>query len=185
MSREHGNSNRPVRSVVGCAAVGVRSYISEPDRGRRHWTKNPQARDAVYRNRRRIAVRGACACCDSAASAWSGPSRISTRRAASVARLSSRSHQHSQATADSRGRLQSRSAHAPVDRCRHATRAAGAPRGGPRGASDADSDTLRHDHVSSVAPTALFKARTSVHRERTGRAERRVRTGFHHGCKGR
>jgi transposase len=35
-------------------AAGMRSYISEPDRGRRNWTKNPAARDAVYRNRRRI-----------------------------------------------------------------------------------------------------------------------------------
>ena len=35
-------------------AVGVRSYISEPDRGPRHWQDNPEARDAVYRNRRRI-----------------------------------------------------------------------------------------------------------------------------------
>ena len=35
-------------------AVGVRSYIAEPDRGRRNWTKNPTPRDAVYRNRRRI-----------------------------------------------------------------------------------------------------------------------------------
>src|SRR5262245_38879129 len=35
-------------------AVGVRSYISEPDRGRRNWTKKPEARAAVYRNRRRI-----------------------------------------------------------------------------------------------------------------------------------
>ena len=35
-------------------AVGVRSYISEPDRGRRIWKENPEARDAVYRNRRRI-----------------------------------------------------------------------------------------------------------------------------------
>jgi transposase len=40
--------------LVDLEAVGVRSYISEPDRGRRNWTKNPAARDAVYRNRRRI-----------------------------------------------------------------------------------------------------------------------------------
>lgn len=40
--------------LVDFEAVGVRSYISEPDRGRRNWTKNPHARDAVYRNRRRI-----------------------------------------------------------------------------------------------------------------------------------
>jgi transposase len=39
---------------VDLEAVGVRSYISEPDRKRRSWKKNPDARDAVYRNRRRI-----------------------------------------------------------------------------------------------------------------------------------
>jgi transposase len=32
----------------------VRSYISEPYRGRRNWKDNAEARDAVYRNRRRI-----------------------------------------------------------------------------------------------------------------------------------
>ena len=42
------------QSLVDLEAVGVRSYISEPDRGRRKWKKNPDARDAVYRNRRRI-----------------------------------------------------------------------------------------------------------------------------------
>ncbi|HUE87237.1 MAG TPA: transposase [Vicinamibacterales bacterium] len=42
------------QELVDLEAVGVRSYISEPDRGRRHWKKDPEARDAVYRNRRRI-----------------------------------------------------------------------------------------------------------------------------------
>lgn len=42
------------QQLVDLEAVGVRSYISEPDRGRRNWKKNPEARDAVYRNRRRI-----------------------------------------------------------------------------------------------------------------------------------
>jgi transposase len=42
------------QSLVDLEAVGLRSYISEPDRGRRRWTKNPDAREAVYRNRRRI-----------------------------------------------------------------------------------------------------------------------------------
>ena len=41
-------------SLVDLEAVGVRTYISEPDRGRRNWKKTPTARDAVYRNRRRI-----------------------------------------------------------------------------------------------------------------------------------
>jgi transposase len=42
------------QSLVDLEAVGLRSYISEPDRGRRNWKKNPHARDTVYRNRRRI-----------------------------------------------------------------------------------------------------------------------------------
>jgi transposase len=42
------------QELVDLEAVGVRSYISEPDRGRRNWKDNPDARDAVYRNRRRI-----------------------------------------------------------------------------------------------------------------------------------
>lgn len=42
------------QALVDLEAVGVRSYISEPERGRRNWKDNPQARDAVHRNRRRI-----------------------------------------------------------------------------------------------------------------------------------
>ena len=40
--------------MVDLEAVGVRSYISEPDRGRRNWKEHPDARGGVYRNRRRI-----------------------------------------------------------------------------------------------------------------------------------
>ena len=40
--------------MVGFAAIGVRSYVSEPDRGRRNWKGQAAARDAVYANRRRI-----------------------------------------------------------------------------------------------------------------------------------
>jgi transposase len=42
------------QALVDLEAVGVRSYISEPDRGRRNWKEKPEARAAVYRNRRRI-----------------------------------------------------------------------------------------------------------------------------------
>jgi len=42
------------QSLVDLEAVGIRSYISEPDRGRRNWRKNSEARAAVCRNRRRI-----------------------------------------------------------------------------------------------------------------------------------
>ena len=44
------------QALVDYEAIGLRTYISEPDRGRRNW-KGPgkaEARAAVYRNRRRI-----------------------------------------------------------------------------------------------------------------------------------
>jgi len=42
------------QSMVDLDGVGIRSYIAEPDRGRRDWSKQPQAQVPVYRNRRRI-----------------------------------------------------------------------------------------------------------------------------------
>ena len=45
------------QTMIDLATAGVRSYIAEPDRGRRHWTKTPEAQAPVYGNRRR--VRGA------------------------------------------------------------------------------------------------------------------------------
>ncbi len=41
-------------TMVGFADLGVRSYVSEPDRGRRNWNGKGAAREAVYANRRRI-----------------------------------------------------------------------------------------------------------------------------------
>jgi transposase len=47
------------QTMIDLHAVGVRSYIAEPDRGRRHWTTAPDAQRAVYGNRRRVrGVRG-------------------------------------------------------------------------------------------------------------------------------
>jgi transposase len=45
------------QTLVDLDAIGVRSYIAAPDRGRRDWTKVPEAQRPVYGNRRR--VRGA------------------------------------------------------------------------------------------------------------------------------
>jgi transposase len=44
------------QSLIDYAAIGLRTYISEPDRGRRNWQGlgKAEARAAVYRNRRRI-----------------------------------------------------------------------------------------------------------------------------------
>ena len=41
-------------TMVGFADLGVRSYVSEPDRGRRKWKGKAAAKKAVYANRRRI-----------------------------------------------------------------------------------------------------------------------------------
>ena len=47
------------QTMIDLATVAVRSYIAEPDRGRRHWTQTPAAQAPVYGNRRRIrGVRG-------------------------------------------------------------------------------------------------------------------------------
>src|SRR3989442_668052 len=45
------------QTLIDLEAVAIRSYIAEPERGRRDWTKTPQAQSPVYGNRRR--VRGA------------------------------------------------------------------------------------------------------------------------------
>ena len=56
------HSNRVLGDL---ASLDLRTYIAEPDRGRRRWTTKAAARDAVYANRRRIrgargrALRGA------------------------------------------------------------------------------------------------------------------------------
>jgi transposase len=42
------------QTLVDLEAVGIRAYLSEPTRGRRNWRGKAEARDAVYRNRRRI-----------------------------------------------------------------------------------------------------------------------------------
>jgi transposase len=73
------------QALVDLDAVGVRSYISEPDRGRRNWGRSRR------RARRCIAIGdasaadAACACCGCAGSAWNGPSRISMRPAGCAA----------------------------------------------------------------------------------------------------
>jgi transposase len=42
------------QTMVDLREIGIRSYTSEPDRGKRHWRGKPEAREAVYANRRRI-----------------------------------------------------------------------------------------------------------------------------------
>src|SRR5947208_3617030 len=42
------------QTMVDLDAVEIRSYMAEPDRGRRDWSKTPEAQVPVYGNRRRI-----------------------------------------------------------------------------------------------------------------------------------
>ena len=60
-------------TMVGFAAIGVRSYVSEPDRGRRHWKGQAAARETV------AAAAGRAA--------GTGPTRISTRPAGCAASI--------------------------------------------------------------------------------------------------
>ena len=49
-----GDKGYHSQTLIDLDAVGVRSYVSEPDRGRRDWSKDPEARAPVYGNRRRM-----------------------------------------------------------------------------------------------------------------------------------
>ena len=42
-------------TLLTLRALGLRAYLAEPDRGRRCWTKEPEAQQPVYGNRRRVA----------------------------------------------------------------------------------------------------------------------------------
>jgi transposase len=94
------------QSLVDLEAVGVRSYISEPDRGRRNWKQNPEARAAVSRNRRRIR----------------GPRGQRLLRLRGHMNIMKRLLIHT-------GRLQARAPYAAADWRRHAAWPAGAARG--------------------------------------------------------
>ena len=48
-TRHHSN-----QIMIELAAVGLRTYVAEPDRGRRDWSEEPAARTLVYANRRRL-----------------------------------------------------------------------------------------------------------------------------------
>ena len=113
------------QTLIDLDAVGIRSYVSEPDRGRRDWSKDPEARAPVYGNRRRMRGRRG--------------RRLMRQRGERIERSFAhlydtggmrRTHLRGhtnilEAPPDSCGWLQSRARHASSDRDRHAARAAG------------------------------------------------------------
>ncbi len=157
------------QSLVDLEAVGVRSYISEPDRGRRNWKKKPEARAAVYRNRRRI--RGARGAAPAAAPrrALGAALRASLRDRRHAPRAPARAHEHSEATADPHRRLQSRAADAAPDRRRHAARPPGAAsaRSWPRcwrsfGSSRGSVTRSSADRTDGLSPTERLSHREDL-----------------------
>ena len=123
--RYHSND-----TMVAFAALGVRSYVSAPDRGRRHWKDKAAARDAVYANRRRIRGHPWAAVAAAAGRAARTSQRASLRDRADAPDVSARASQHPEAPARACRRLQSRVTHAAADGClarRGASKAARPP----------------------------------------------------------
>ena len=113
--------------MIELEAVGLRTYVAEPDRSRRDWSQEPAGPDPGV--------------CQSAAASWRArPSPdaskgradrtllcASVRHRWDAPHASARPHEYPQAPADSCRGLQSRTGHAPPDRQRHAARTAGSP----------------------------------------------------------
>ena len=172
------------QTMIELAAVGLRSYVAEPDRGRRDWSQEPAG--------------PAPGVCQSAAASWRArPApdaftgradrtllRASLRHRWDAPHASARPHQYPQAPADSCGRLQSRASHAPPDRQRHAARAAGSPGNwhGHAFAAPEHSPTCAGRDFC-MAPTRRGCARVSVIDHRHGR----LLSGdhLHHGLLGK
>ena len=113
--------------LVDLAALDLRTYIAEPQRGRRRWTRTATARDAVYANRRRIRRARGRALQRQRSERLERPS---LRDRGPAADTSARAPQHPQTTARPHGRLQLRPAHANADRRGHAAWPPGAQGGG-------------------------------------------------------
>jgi transposase len=108
------------QTMVDLAAVDVRSYIAEPDRGRRDWTKTPEAQAPVYGNRRRVRPAAHAAAWRVRRAVLRPPVRHGRPPPHSLAWAS----EHPEAAARPRRRVQPRSPHAEGVRARHAARAA-------------------------------------------------------------
>ena len=169
------------QTLIDLDAVGIRSYVSEPDRGRRDWSKDPEARAPVYGNRRRM--RGRRGLPPDAPTRRTDRTLVcaSLRHGRDAAHPSARPHEHPEAPPDSCGWLQSRARHASSDRDRHAARAAGS-RGrcscDVRGAHGRRPTSAHHDFV--VASTHPGRARSA---RVTGHVCRQLVSGdhLHHG----
>ena len=107
-------------TMVALANLGLRSYVSEPDGGRRRWRGKGAARDAVYPNPRRIRRPRRGAAPAAARRTRGATQRPSLRDRGAPARVSAGSHQHPQAPPDARQRFEPGLSHATPDGRGHA-----------------------------------------------------------------
>ena len=143
------------QSLVDLEALGVRSYISEPDRGRATGSKAGGARGGLSQSSphsRRTRQTPAAAARRTPGTTLCASLR--DRRHAPHA--SARPREHPETAADPRGRVQSRPPHATPDRRRHAAQSSG-----PTPAVVASAfDAIRRHHYYPrpviAAPATLF-----------------------------
>ena len=140
-------------TMVGFAAIGVRSNVSEPDRGRRHWKGQAAARDAVYANRRRIRGARGKRLLRQRGKLLERPNAhlYETGR---MRRVHLRGHpQHPETAARPGLRRQSRVAHAAPDGRGHAAEPPG-PRRGASGRADRHPERLLGAYAARLGPGA-------------------------------
>ncbi len=106
-------------------AIGVRSYIPEPQRGRRHWQGKADEQTAVYGNRRRMRGERGKQLLASAGRGSGTKLCACLRHGRNAAHASARTSQHLKAAAASRRGVQPQPDSAPGNRSRDAKGPAG------------------------------------------------------------
>ena len=107
-------------TLVALTALGIRSDVSGPDRGRRHCRGTPAARAAVYANRRRIRGTRGRRLLRQRGERLERPHAHLYETGGIAPRASARTRQRAQASARPRLWLESGPPHAGTDRRRHA-----------------------------------------------------------------
>ena len=111
--------------LVDLAVLDLRTYIAEPDRGRRRWTRKAAARDAVYANRRRIRGARGRALQRHRSERLERPNAHLYETGGMRADASARARQHRETALGTHRWLQSRTLDAHAHRRRNPTRPAG------------------------------------------------------------
>ena len=152
--------------LVDLAALDLRTYIAEPDRGRRRWKKKAAARDAVYANRRRIHGGTGLGLVAATQRTPGTAECASLRNGQTASHAFARPHEHPETVVGARQWVQLGPLHADAVRDRHAPQSAGAARGrcalyrralDPRRRPLAHRETLFADPSSSFTPHHRFE----------------------------